>query len=44
DLKDGRQLWTYEIGPEIHSSPGISNGMVFVGADDGFVYAFGAAR
>jgi outer membrane protein assembly factor BamB len=49
-LQDGRQLWSYQIGKPVMSSPAVvrapgrTDGMVIVGADDGYVYAFGAAR
>jgi outer membrane protein assembly factor BamB len=44
-LADGREIWSYEIGAPVMSSPAISGGMVIVGANDGHVYAFtGAGR
>jgi outer membrane protein assembly factor BamB len=41
-LADGKEIWSYEVGSPIISSPTVANGLVLVGADDGFVYAFGA--
>jgi outer membrane protein assembly factor BamB len=46
-LADGRELWSYIIGgpvissPAVVQAPGRADGMVLVGADDGYVYAFG---
>jgi outer membrane protein assembly factor BamB len=44
DLKDGTELWSYEIGESIQSSPAVADGMVIIGCDDGNVYAFGPAK
>ena len=41
DALTGDVLWSYSIGSAIESSPVIVNGMLFVGADDGHLYAFG---
>jgi len=43
-LSDGKQVWSYEIGQPVTSSPAVANGMVVVGSDDGYVYAFNAGR
>jgi len=43
-LSDGTGAWSYEIGQPITSSPAVARGMVVVGCDDGYVYAFGAKR
>ncbi len=32
--------WRYHINADIHSSPAVYNGVVYVGADDGYLYAF----
>ena len=40
-LAEGKELWSYEIGRPIESSPAIAYGRVIVGADDGTVYCFG---
>jgi outer membrane protein assembly factor BamB len=42
-LGDGKQLWSYEIGAPVTSSPAISNGTVIISANDGRVYAFRGA-
>jgi outer membrane protein assembly factor BamB len=38
-LIDGVPLWIFKTGGEINSRPLISDGMVFFGSDDGFLYA-----
>jgi outer membrane protein assembly factor BamB len=40
-LADGKALWSYEMGKPITSSPAVAGGIVVVGCDDGYVYAFG---
>ena len=32
-------LWSYETGDSVHSSPAVAGGTVYVGSDDGHVYA-----
>jgi len=41
-LKDGTELWSYEIGQAIGTSPAVADGKVIVGSEDGSVYCFGA--
>ena len=41
-LSDGGKVWSYEIGRPVTSSPAVAKGMVVVGCDDGYLYAFGA--
>jgi len=41
-LKDGKELWSYEIGAPVGSSPAVADGRFIIGADDGSVYCFGA--
>lgn len=41
-LKDGRGLWSYDAGGD--ASPVISGGIVYIGDQNGGVYAFDAAR
>ena len=41
-LKDGRELWNYEIGQPVASSPAVLEGKIIVGSEDGRVYCFGA--
>jgi eukaryotic-like serine/threonine-protein kinase len=36
----GAVLWTYQTGNAVVSSPAVSDGRVYVGSDDGSVYAF----
>ena len=43
DLKDGREVWSYEIGAPLSGSPAVAGGMIVIGADDGRVYAFGGS-
>lgn len=38
----GSMLWNATVGGAIHSAPAIGLGMVYVGCDDGKVYAFNA--
>jgi len=42
-LNDGKELWSYDIGQAVDSSPAIAEGKLVIGCDDGSVYAFGAA-
>ncbi|HXG48365.1 MAG TPA: PQQ-binding-like beta-propeller repeat protein, partial [Methylomirabilota bacterium] len=41
-LKDGTELWSYEIGQPVGSSPAVAGDRVIVGSDDGGVYCFGS--
>lgn len=34
--------WRYDINADIHSSPAVYNSRVYIGADDGYLYAFEA--
>ena len=40
-LADGRELWNYEIGQPVGTSPAVVDDRVIVGAEDGNVYCFG---
>jgi outer membrane protein assembly factor BamB len=40
-LADGRQIWSYELGDAVASSPAVLGGLIVVGCADGYVYAFG---
>ena len=42
NLDTGEIVWRYATGGGIHSSPAISNGMVYIGSKDGVIYAFGS--
>ena len=41
-LTDGKEMWSYEIGDAITASPAIADGIVVIGAENGYVYAFGS--
>jgi outer membrane protein assembly factor BamB len=41
DASAGTELWSYATGAPVYSSPAVANGMVYVGSEDGNVYAFG---
>ena len=41
---DGRPLWSYELGGSSHAPPVTAGGLLVVGCDDGYVYAFRAVR
>ena len=38
---NGVLKWSYTVGGQVTSSPVVANGMVYVGSEDGKVYAFG---
>jgi len=40
-LTTGKELWSYEIGQPIESSPAVADGKIIVGCNDGSVYCFG---
>ena len=40
-LKDGKDLWSYEIGQAIESSPAVADDKIVIGCDDGTIYCFG---
>jgi outer membrane protein assembly factor BamB len=41
NARTGAKLWSYTTGGAVDSPPAVANGMVYVGSDDGKVYAFG---
>jgi outer membrane protein assembly factor BamB len=41
DLNSGAKLWEFDAGSPISASPGIANGRVVVGSQDGKLYCFG---
>lgn len=43
DAATGDVVWTAETGAAVRSSPAVGNGVVYVGSDDGKVYAMDAA-
>jgi outer membrane protein assembly factor BamB len=44
DISDGSEKWSYEIGASIVGCPAVTAGKIFIGAEDGFVYAFGESK
>jgi eukaryotic-like serine/threonine-protein kinase len=40
DAVTGSELWSYDIGSFLDSSPVVVNGMVFVGTNEYQIYAF----
>jgi outer membrane protein assembly factor BamB len=40
-LKDGKQLMSYELGSPVSSSPAVIDQKIIIGADDGKIYCFG---
>ena len=39
-----QEMWTYETGAQVFSSPTASNSVVYVGSNDGNLYAIAAGR
>jgi outer membrane protein assembly factor BamB len=39
-LKDGKEISSYEVGEAISSTPALASGRIYVGCEDGKVYAF----
>ncbi|MBI5642407.1 MAG: PQQ-binding-like beta-propeller repeat protein [Deltaproteobacteria bacterium] len=44
DIKTGAISWKYQTGGGIHSSPAVLEGAVYVGSEDGNVYAFSQGK
>ena len=42
-LEDGTEIVSYEVGEAISSTPALAGGRIFVGCEDGKVYAFSTA-
>jgi hypothetical protein len=42
DASAGSLIWSYSTGWNVESSPAVADGRVYVGSDDGRVYAFGS--
>ena len=36
-------LWSHTTGGDVESSPAVVNGVVYIGSDDGYVYALGGS-
>jgi outer membrane protein assembly factor BamB len=41
--QDGSPSWRFSTGKRVHSSPAVVDGTVYVGSNDGHVYALDAA-
>ena len=39
----GAKLWSYTTGNSVLCSPAVANGVVYIGSDDGFLYALNAS-
>ncbi|MCW4029925.1 MAG: PQQ-binding-like beta-propeller repeat protein [Candidatus Bathyarchaeota archaeon] len=44
DSKTGATIWTYTTDGEVYSSPAVAYGIVYVGSNDGKVYAIGSTN
>jgi outer membrane protein assembly factor BamB len=42
DSRTGELRWTYQTGGEVYSSPAVAYGVVYVGSNDGKLYAIGS--
>ncbi len=42
DLENGDEIWSYPIGGS--ASPAVADGVVYIGSDDGAIYAIDAAK
>jgi outer membrane protein assembly factor BamB len=40
DASTGNELWSYNTGDEVTSSPAVVNGELYFGSGDGNIYAF----
>ena len=40
-LDKGKELWSYEVGQPIESSPAVARDRIVIGCNDGSVYCFG---
>jgi outer membrane protein assembly factor BamB len=40
-LADGKELWSYDLGQPVVSSPAVAAEKIVMGCDDGNVYCFG---
>jgi len=39
-VRDGKQIWFYDTHDAITSSAAVAGGMIVIGCDDGYLYAF----
>ena len=37
------EIWTYQTGDQVTSSPAVAEGVVFIGSFDGYIYGLDAA-
>jgi hypothetical protein len=44
DQSSGILIWSYQTENFVRSSPAIAAGMLFVGSDDGYLYALGPGK
>jgi outer membrane protein assembly factor BamB len=44
NAKDGEELWKYEVGQPVQTSPCPAAGRLVMGADDGVIYCFRSAE
>lgn len=44
NTKTGSTIWTYTTGGTVYSSPAVAYGVVYVGSNDGKVYAIGTSQ
>ena len=40
----GAKVWSYSTNDEVKTTPALADGVLFVGSDDGNMYAFGVPR
>jgi len=39
DAKTGAEQWRVATGKDVHSSPAVADGVIYIGSQDGYVYA-----
>ena len=42
NIKNGKQAWTFKAGGQIYSSPTVADGILYVGSNNGILYAIAA--
>jgi outer membrane protein assembly factor BamB len=43
-LDTGKQVWSYDLGQPVESSPAVAEGKVIISTDDGTIYCFGESK
>jgi hypothetical protein len=38
----GEKIWSYKTGADVESFTSVANGVVYIGSNDNYVYAFGS--